>query len=237
MRITTCLLSIAAAAGLSGCMGLAVPRPGDRVADAPKLAVGERWVYRARDGFRAPDLWTETREITAAGSGGYTIRIVQRGPSIDVDRQETWPAPGLVDVGALTDAETRRFASPLLRYRFPLYPGEIWNQWVGNYNEATHKSGQINRYVSVSDWNRVTTPAGTFDAIRMRVLMHLDDDDPWRWPTLCNYVVWYAPDVGAAVREEKDCEYQEKGDERAGVTVVRTQHALLELIAWSPGAP
>jgi hypothetical protein len=237
MRITTYILAIVAVAGLSGCMGLAAPRPGERVAEAPKLAVGERWVYRARDGFRAPDLWTETREVTAIGASGYTVHVSQRGPSIAVDRQETWPAPGLVDVGALMNAETRRFASPLLRYRFPLYPGEVWNQWVDNYNEATRKSGQINRYVRVSGWEKVTTPAGTFDAIRMRVLMQLDDADPWRWPTRCNYVIWYAPAVGAPVREERDAEYYERGDARDGPTPIRTQHALLELVSWSPGTP
>lgn len=235
MRITTYILAIVAVAGLAGCMGLAAPRPGERVADAPKLAVGERWVYRARDGFRAPDLWTETREVTAIGAGGYTVHVSRRGTSVAVDRQETWPAPGLVDVGALMDAETRRFASPLLRYRFPLYPGEVWNQWVGNYNEATRKTGQINRYVRVSGWEKVTTPAGTFDAIRMRVLMQLDDADPWRWPTRCNYVIWYAPAVGAPVREERDAEYYERGDARDGPTPIRTQHALLELVSWSPG--
>ena len=237
MRITTCITALVLAAVLSGCAGLSGPRPGDRVAEAPKPPVGARWVYRAREGFRAPEVWTETHEVTAVGASGYTVHVSQRGPSIDVDREETWPAPGLVGIGALTDAETRRFATPLLRYRFPLYPGEIWNQWVDNYNEATRKSGQINRYVSVSGWDRVTTPAGTFDAIRMRVLMHLDDGDPWRWPTQCNYVLWYAPGVGAAVREEKDCEYYEKGDDREGATVVRTQHALLELVASSPGTP
>ncbi len=233
----SCIAAMILAAGLSGCAGLAGPRPGERVADAPKLAVGARWVYRAREGFRAPDLWTETREITAIGPGGYTVSVVQRGPAIGVDRQETWRAPGLVIVGALMDAETRRFAVPLERYRFPLYAGEIWNQWVDNYNETTRKSGQINRYVRVSGWEKVTTPAGTFDAIRMRVLMHLDDGDAWRWPTQCNYVIWYAPAVGAAVREEKDAEYYEKGDDRGGGSAVRTQHTVLELVAWSPGTP
>ena len=65
----------------------------------------------------------------------------------------------------------------------------------------------------VGGWEKVSTPAGAFDAIRMRVLMRLDDEEFWRYPTTCNYLVWYAPAVGAPVREEKEAEYYERGEE------------------------
>ena len=92
-------------------------------------------------------------------------------------RTELWAAPGLVSVGALYDHETRRFATPLQRYNFPLKPGESWNQWVDNVNESAQSQGAINRYVAVDGWERVATPAGSFDAIRLRVLMRLDDGE------------------------------------------------------------
>ena len=49
------------------------------------------------------------------------------------------------------DIETRRFKTPLERFRYPLAPGETWNQWVDNFNErlnrpaphATHVAGII----------------------------------------------------------------------------------------------
>lgn len=203
--------------------------------EAPELAVGSRWVYRASDGFRAPVVWTETREVVARDSSGYTVRVTQHGPDVDGTRTEIWSAPGVVRVGALFNDETRQFKTPLLRYRFPLIPGASWNQWIDDYNETTKKAGQINHYVRVEGWDRVTTPAGTFDAIRMRVLMRLDDQEFWREPTTCNDVIWYAPTVGAPVREEKDAEYRERGDQRDGLDVVRTQHALLELESYSAG--
>ncbi|HEY3583293.1 MAG TPA: hypothetical protein VGL90_02820, partial [Casimicrobiaceae bacterium] len=144
-------------------------------------------------------------------------------------------APGLVGTGSLMDIETRRFATPLTRFRFPLAPGATWNQWVDNYNETTRREGQINRYVQVGGWERVGTPAGVFDAIRMRVLMRLDDEEFWRYPTMCNYVIWWAPAVGAPVREEKEAEYREKGDELDAGGAIRAQHTLLELITFAPG--
>jgi hypothetical protein len=230
-RIT--LLALVALTG--GCAG--IDQRGDAsgpVAAAPSPAVGARWTYRGREGFRVPVVWEETHEVTAVGATGITIRVTQKGPTLDVVREEVLAAPGVVRAGALMDVETRRFTEPLIRYRFPLAPGEAWNQWVDNFNETTNKAGQINRYVRVGGWEKVSTPAGVFDAIRMRVMMRLDDEEFWRYPTTCNYLVWYAPAVGAPVREEKDAEYYERGEEMDGQGAVRAQHTLLELMSYSP---
>ena len=206
-----------------------------RVAAAPTPKVGARWVYRGREGFRAPLEWEETHEVTGANAEGVVVRVTLKGPYVDVERQEILAAPGLVRTGALMDIETRRFTTPLIRYRFPLAPGETWNQWVENYNQTSNRTGSINRYVRVGGWEKVRTPAGEFDAIRMRVLMRLDDDEFWRYPTTCNYVIWYAPLVGAPVREEKDAEYRERGDELDGSGAIRAQHTLLELVSFTAG--
>jgi hypothetical protein len=180
-------------------------------------------------------VWEETHEVTSAGAGGLTVRVTLKGPTIDIVRQETIVAPGMVTQGALMDIETRRFATPLERYRFPLAPGATWNQWVENYNEASNREGKINRYTRVGGWEKVSTPAGEFDAIRLRVLMRLDDEEFWRYPTTCNYLIWYAPAVGAPVREEKEAEYRERGDEMDGQGAVRAQHTVLELVSYTPG--
>jgi hypothetical protein len=225
---------LALVALVAGCA--AVDQRGDlsgRIATAPVYTVGMRWTYRGTEGFRAPLVWDETHEVTAVGPDGIHVRVTLEGPRVHGSREEILVSPGLVKAGALMDIETRRFATPLERFRFPLAPGAAWNQWVDNFNEATSKAGQINRYVRVGGWERVATPAGVFDAIRMRVLMRLDDEEFWRYPTTCNYVIWWAPAVGAPVREEKDAEYYERGDEFDGFGAIRAQHTLLELTAYT----
>jgi hypothetical protein len=227
-------LLVAAVALLAGCATL--DSPGDisgRVAAAPTFTVGMRWTYRGREGFRAPLVWDETHEVTAVGPDGIHVRVTYEGPQVHGTREEILASPGLVKQGALMDIETRRFATPVERFRFPLAAGATWNPWVTNYNEMTRREGQINRYVQVGGWERVATPAGTFDAIRMRVLMRLDDEEFWRYPTMCNYVIWFAPAVGAPVREEKDAEYREKGEELEGGGAIRAQHTLLELTSYT----
>jgi hypothetical protein len=232
VRVVLVLLTVL----VGGCAGL--DQRGDLsgpVAKAPTFTVGQRWTYRGREGFRSPLVWEETHEVTGIGPDGIAIRVTLKGPGLDVERHELLAAPGVVRTGAVMDIETRRFAMPLDRFRFPLASGETWNQWVGNFNEATNKEGQINRFVRVGGWEKVSTPAGVFDAIRMRVMMRLDDEEFWRYPTTCNYLIWYAPAVGASVREEKEAEYREKGEEMDGTGAIRAQHTLLELTSFTPG--
>src|SRR4051812_17219293 len=68
---------------LAGCAGFESPGEGGPVVAAPAYGVGDRWVYAARDGFRAPVIWQETREVTAIDPSGITVRITQKGPSVD----------------------------------------------------------------------------------------------------------------------------------------------------------
>ena len=235
-RVIVRIAALALAALVGGCAGL--DQQGDlagRVAAAPTLVVGETWTYRGREGFRDPLVWEETHQVTAIRPDGITVRVTARGDRVSGERTELLASPGIVRVGSLMDIETRRFATPLERFRFPLATGETWNQWIDNLNETTNRAGQINRYVRVGDWDKVSTPAGVFDAIRMRVMMRLDDEEFWRYPTTCNYLIWYAPAVGAPVREEKEAEYYEKGEEFDGFGAIRAQHTLIELVAYTRG--
>lgn len=225
-------LAFAGAAMLAGCSMLPV-MGGGPTADAPAFTVGDRWVYRAKDGFMRPVVWEETREVVSASPAGYTVRITQRGPGVENVRTEQWSSPGRVKVGALFDAETRRFEKDLDRYDFPLAPGKTWNQWVRNYNEDAKKSGEINRWAHVGGWRSIATPAGTFDAVAIEVVMHLDDAEFWRTQTDCAYRIWYAPAVKGIVREEKEAQYIEKSGRDS--PAIRSQSALLELVSFTPG--
>ena len=226
---------VVALAMLAGCAGAPGDSGSGSAAEVSAYCVGDRWVYHGDDGFRVKTEWDEIHEITAIGSDGITARITLKG-GMNVARIELWSAAGQVKVGAVYDNETRRFEVPLQRYDFPLAAGKSWNQWVRNYNEFTKATGDINRYVRVGGWEQVTTPAGSFEALKMQVLMRLDDETFWRFPTVCNYAVWYAPAARAVVRAELDAQYAEKDGGLEGGAIVRTQHGVLQLVSFAPGA-
>ncbi len=216
------LLLIGSCATTGGTPGPAAP--------APTYQVGDRWVYRVQDGFRIKLTWEETHQITMASPQGITLRVTAKGPSIDDQRTETWSAPGVVLTGAVFDNETRRFAPPLVRYKFPLTGGERWSQRMRDQDHDSRPYGGIDRSVSVGGYEKITTPAGTFDAIRLQVFMTLDDETFWRYPTECNYMLWYAPAIGMTVREEKYAYYSEKGGLNGGGQI-QSQRAIVELVS------
>ncbi|MEP7061039.1 MAG: hypothetical protein ABI881_01490 [Betaproteobacteria bacterium] len=219
---------------LAGCTGgpFGIVGAAGPPAPAPDIRVGDRWVYHVADGFRTPVEWDETQQVIAAGANGYTVRVTCKGPTVNLVRTEEWASPGVVRTGAAMDIETRRFITPLLRYKYPLTPGTSWSQNVDNFNENTRKEGEFNYYARVGGWKPVTVPAGTFDAIFLNVLMRMDDEEFWRWPTECNYGIWYAPAVGALVEERKEAQYLEKGG-MDNAFAIRAQHTRIALLSFA----
>lgn len=227
-------LGAAAASALGACVsvggtaGAPVPTPMPRV--------GDRWVYHARDGFRVPALWTETHEVTSVTANAIEVRVALRGETIDTVRSERLLTSGIVASGAaFNNDETRDFTPPMERYRFPLTFGDSWTQNLRNPNPIVGFPSQINRFVQVGGFGQVATPAGTFDAVLLRTLMSVDENNPFRWPFQCNYLTWYAPAVGAMVREVKTATYRERGDGREGIDI-RAQNMVVELASWTRGA-
>lgn len=225
----------AIAALVAGCAPLTVGSESGPPVPAPVYRVGDRWVYHVVQGYRQKFEWDETHEVVSIAPDGITVRVAVKGPTIDVERVEKWSAPGVVMQGAVYEAETDRFDPPLVRYKFPLATGEHWDQRVRDLDqEDPGPYGPITRYTAVGRYEKITTPAGTYDAIGMNVIMQLDDETFWRYPTQCNYVVWYAPAVGASVREERRSQWRDKGGQDASA-YHPGQNEVIELVSYTRG--
>jgi uncharacterized protein DUF3108 len=222
------------AAVLAACAGVVSQTAPGPAVTAPSPKVGDRWVYRGQEGYRTKILWEETHEITAISADGITVRVTLRGSGVDIARIETWSAPGVVRVGAVYETETDRFDPPLIRYKYPLAPGASWNQSLRDLDKERGPYGPIRRHVTVSGYETVSTPAGTFDAIRMRTIMQLDDETFWRYATQCDYVEWYAPAVGAMVKEQKRSYWSDKGG-RDAPGGNPGQNSQIELVSFTRG--
>ena len=203
-------------------------------APAPTTRVGDRWVYDCSDGYRVPVTWVETLEVITIDATGIAVRVTLVGPTMNYNRIELWQAPGVVVIGSIyDDAINRNFVSPFIRYQFPLTPGGSWRQTVRYPIPDNGLTSNVQSTITVGGYETVTTPAGTFNALKMRTLMSVDDQNPFRFPTQCDYVTWYAPEVGARVRETKYATYTERGDEQA--MAIRAQNTTIVLTSFSKG--
>jgi len=233
-RLFVTVLSVAAALVVGACASIDTGGAVGPPAPAPDYRVGDRWVYHVVDGYRAKIVWDETHEITAVAPDGITVKVAARGSTFNVDRVEKWPAPGVVLQGSVYEDETNRFDPALVRYKFPLVTGERWDQRLIDLDKPPAPYGGITRHVAVGGYERITTPAGTFDAIGLRVIMQMDDETFWRYPTECNYLVWYAPAVGGPVREDKRSQWRDKGGQDAS-GYHPGQYATVELVSFTRG--
>ena len=152
-------LALVAAVSIGGCGTAPISGTAGPAAESPQLRVGDRWVYRAVDGYRQKSVWTETHEITAIDAGGITVRVAISGAGMDFTRTEIWTAPGVVRSGAIHDVETDRFDPAFIRYQYPLTDGASWSQSMRNLDRPPNPFGDIRFRATVGGYESVSTPA------------------------------------------------------------------------------
>ena len=202
-----------------------------RTADAPQVRVGDQWVYHGVDGYRTKIEWDETHTVTAVAPDRTTVDVVTRGTNLNSERTETWAAPGIVQTGTICD-QNGRYEPPFTRYRYPLGNKGSWSQQIRNVDRPPGPYGPISYRATIRGVEKVSTRAGTFDAVKIRYVMRLDDETISRYATQCDYLVWYAPSVGAAVREQRRSWSMDKGRSSPRIP---GQNGILELVSFTRG--
>jgi hypothetical protein len=215
--------------------GALAPAANAQSAPAPTLKIGDRWVYNVKSGIGlATTTYQETREVTAVSGGGAKVKVTGKtADGKDFTRVDDYSAPGALRSGALCYDEVYRFPTPLQRVAFPITSGQRSSKWVDVVAEPGGGKGQINYFSRTRGWEKQTTPAGAFDAVRVDVLMVLDDSTPFRNGTNCNFTYWYSPAAKATVRERRSAQYM-MFDQQAEYRVL---DAYYELASYTPGKP
>jgi len=218
-------LVLAAAIVAASPAAPAAGRP-DGAVDAPALRAGDKWTYRIVEGHRHKTTWTQTLEVTSAAADAITVAVTIDGPTGRDTREEVWNAPGIVRSGTIAGFGTKRFEPALIRYRFPLTRGEAWSQRLRDVDKPAGPYGDVSFKANVVGHETVSTPAGKFDAVKIRYVYQLDDESLSNYPTQCEYVVWYAPAVGAAVKEQRRAWSMTKGRSPARTPAENAEHEL-----------
>ena len=205
-------------------------------APAPVMKVGDRWVYDVKSGFGMQAItYQETREVMAVSRGAFKVKVTGKtAAGADFSHVEDFSAPGTLRSGTLCLDEVRRYPTPLQRVAFPIAPNQRSSKWVDVVADPGGAKGQINYSFRTRSWEKLTTPAGAFDAIRIDVLITLDDSTPFRNATNCNFTYWYSPTVRGTVRERRSAQYMEVGGMHVTTPVLQASYDLASFTSGKP---
>lgn len=205
------LLALPFVAALPGCAMLEPPG-GQPVESYVSPPPGTVLRYATRDGYRGTALeeahWAyaasgsrfENLAYEEAGSGGF-------GEALAAMVARLYDTQGALLGWERADGSTTRFDPPLRVLPFPLVPGARLHQEVTAHTGARRRAVVLR--LRVGGWERVTVPAGTWDAIRVDRDLWLGDADFHRTETRRQETDWYAPEPGVIVRSSEDSAHQD----------------------------
>jgi hypothetical protein len=224
-------LAALAVIGLAACQSATIV-PSFPPVTAPKLAVGDQWLYKVTDELRMGLVTMLVVDVVSINAGVAKLRLTYSDQYGRSEATEEIDANGGMIVGALKNQETRRFQTPVKLYDFPLEQGKTWRQVVDTISPDTQLKAQILVYGAVQGQTVVTVPAGTFNATYIYRILQLDDEQFWRTRTTREDSVWFVPEMKTAVRELRNAYYVQNGGPG---NLVHTERTTRELISFQPG--
>ncbi len=201
---------------------------------APRFVVGDHWEYRITDGLRRGATTELDVRVVGVNAGVATVRTVAVDGYGRSEKIEEIDANGALRVGALRNDEVRRFSPSVNLFDFPIGQRSSWRQDIGTFRRDLQLPDSISVYGQVQGRAPVTVPAGSYDAVAIYRIVHLDDGEFWRSKTTRRDSVRYAPEVKGVVKEVRDAEYIELPAGPDGSTI-RTEYTTTELVSFTPG--
>lgn len=131
------------------------------------------------------------------------------------------------------------FAPPYPAYPFPLDFGKTWSVRVNATNPATGRARNMRVDGEVAGGERISTPAGTFDTIKIVRTVYAGDAETFLTQTIITETDWYAPALGRAVRTERKSRWGDSGRASRAVGAlgsdwVRGDWSVYELVGYTP---
>jgi hypothetical protein len=204
-----CTRTLALLVLVAGCASVYPPAPAPVASvSAPRLNGTERWVYEQINPYNNLRVRTLTDTVEANSAGGFTVVRRSDRPG---DPLRTRTVPQAWTVTEEREGAALHVYSPALTViPFPIAPGAHWLETL----TATDEHGESRRQQTwgrALGWERITTPAGEFVALRIERNRNLGDRTNSWFETYTHETLWYAPQVKRWVRIEWRSRRQEMG--------------------------
>ena len=226
---------------LAGCANQPLaPVPAAFSSAPPKSpAVGDTAVYRVVNRYNGIVLGELHLHVDKVERDRVVVAVTSTMPGAESPRVEiftpegNWLRHALPSHNQMVDYD---FAPAYPAYAFPLDQGKSWSVRVTATDPATGRRNSVRVDGEVLGSERVVTPAGAFDTIKIRRRVYAGDWDGFLYETNIAEVDWYAPDLGRAVRSETNSAWRDLRRSPGGMLQdnqwMRGDWDVLELVSY-----
>jgi hypothetical protein len=201
-------------------------------------AVGDTYVYRIVNAYNSEVIGQVTYKVDNINSGQLMLAVSPDRPSLGAPYTEiiasdaNWLRRPLINHDVPVDYN---FSPPFPAYVAPLDPGKSWSTRVNATNPATGRRNSVRVDASVLGSERITTPAGAFDTIKVKRKVYAGDWEAFVNETNIDETEWFAPALGRAVKTDRKSAYidQQQCARRGACTPTRGDWFIYELVSYS----
>ena len=197
-------------------------------------AAGDVYVYRVINAYNSEIQGSITYRVDQVDPDRIVMTVTADRPALGPARTEVYTTNGnwlrhpLINHDQLVEYE---FAQAYPAYEFPLELGKSWSVRVPALHPASGQRNSVRVDGEVLGTERIVTPAGSFDTIKIRRRVYAGDRDAFRFETTIVETDWYAPALGRPVRTDSNSSYMDPSRCGRGPCVpVRGDWNVFELI-------
>jgi hypothetical protein len=200
------LLSLCMISLLVACTSMPSYTPKDAPASIspPQVKVGDFWEYRVRDAYTGLDRGLYRYEVSHADANRIVVDVTRDGQRVDsLVYAAGWN--GLEH--PLTNLQRFRYEPAFPAYAYPLEPGKTWYTVVNATDPVSRQSYRVHTRGKVLGWERISVPAGEFDALKVQRQVFAGNSDAVRSQEIADETDWYVPALGRAARSQASSEH------------------------------
>lgn len=162
-----------------------------QTAERPKIRINESWSYVVKD------------ERIAAPPSEYSLKVTNvTEEKVEMQRKDQAGKQQVFAVDKDLNTPPTKNGYTTKTLIFPLFVGKTWDYSFTMVGGTWQRTDQVT--ATVTAYEKVTVPAGTYDAFKVVLRSAFTVNDPTAIikvvPGVTTTTVWYAPKVGNVVR-------------------------------------
>lgn len=203
LRLFSCLVLTTLVAACAATSSY-VPADAPTSVSAPPVNVGDYWEYAVRDGYTGIARGTYRYQVAHQDAARVVVQVIHEGNLLDtLVYAPGWNGREL----PLTNTQRFRYEPVYVAYPYPLTPGKNWYTVLRSIDVQTGRHYNTHVRGKVLGWERISVPAGQFDALKIQREVFAGNMEGWRSQEEISEIDWYVPVVRRAVRTQASSQH------------------------------